>query len=120
MAFAVAVYAGDSGCCKDKDKAGCPASKVKTSLDTKGCQAGDKAAGDCCASKVKTSMDTKGCQAGDKAAGDCSASKMKTSMDTKGTCPFASGSCCKEGQAKKAAAKQPVLKSPKAAAPASY
>ena len=32
MAFAVAVQAGDGGCCQDKEQAGCCANKVKTSL----------------------------------------------------------------------------------------
>jgi hypothetical protein len=95
MAFAVAVHAGDGKTCQDKEKAGCCANKVKTSLDSKAGQASDKAEGGCCASKTKTSL------------------------EAKGSCPFSSGSCCMEGQAKKAAAKQTVLLSPKAASLAS-
>ena len=95
MAFAVAVQAGDGSSCQDKEKAGCCANKVKTSLNGQASQASDKADGGCCADKVKTSV------------------------EAKGSCPFASGSCCMEGQAKKAAAKQIVLMSPKAASLAS-
>ena len=95
MAFAVAVQAGDGATCQDKEKAGCSANKVKTSLDANGCQASDKADSGCCASKAKTSA------------------------EAKGSCPFASASSCKEGQAKKTAAKQPALLSPKAASLAS-
>jgi hypothetical protein len=95
MAFAVAVYAGDGGCCQDKEKSGCCASKVKTSLDAKASQAKDKDEGGCCASKTKTSF------------------------EANGGCPFASGSCCMQAQAKKTAARQVVLMSPKAASLAS-
>jgi len=89
MAFAVAVQAGDGGCCQDKEKAGFGASKVKTSLDAKAGQAQDKEEGGCCASKVKTSL------------------------DAQGGCPFASGSCCMQTQAKRMSVKQVVLLSPK-------
>ena len=95
MTFAVAVYAGDGGCCQDKEKAGCCASKVKTSLDAKATQAKDKEEGGCCANKVKTSV------------------------EAKGSCPFASGSCGMQAQAKRTAARQVVLMSPKAASLAS-
>ncbi len=95
MAFAVAVHAGDGGCCQDKEKAGCCANKVKTSLAAKAGQASDKAEGGCCANKVKTSA------------------------EAKGSCPFASGACGMQAQAKQTAAKQVVLMSPKAASLAS-
>ena len=95
MAFAVAVQAGDGATCQDKEKSGCCASKTKVSLDSKASQASDKAEAGCCANKVKTSA------------------------EAKGSCPFASASSCKEGQAKKTVAKQPALLSPKAASLAS-
>jgi hypothetical protein len=95
LAFAIAVQAGDAPGCQDKAKAGC------------------------CPNKVKTSLDSKSCPASDKAEATCAASKIKTSADSKGGCPFASGSCCKDAQAKKATAKQGVLQSPKAASFAS-
>ena len=60
MAFAVTVQAGDGGCCQDKEKAGCCANKVKTSLNGQASQAGDKEEGGCCASKMKTSVEAKG------------------------------------------------------------
>jgi hypothetical protein len=92
MAFAVAVQAGDGGCCQDKAQAGCSANKVKTSLNG---------------------------QASDKAEGGCCASKMKTSVQAKGSCPFAASACTMQTQAKPTAAKQFVLMSPKAASLAS-
>jgi hypothetical protein len=95
MAFAVAVQAGDGASCQDKEKAGCCAHKVKTSLDSTAGQASDKADGGCCANKTKTSL------------------------EANGSCPFASGSCGMQAQAKKNAAKQVVLMSPKAASLAS-
>lgn len=95
MAFAVAVQAGDGGCCQDKEKAGCCDHKVKTSLNSTAGQASDKAEGGCCSHKVQTSA------------------------EAKGSCPFASGACGMSAQAKKTAAKQVVLMSPKAASLAS-
>ena len=95
VTFAVAVYAGDGGCCQDKDQAGCCANKVKTSVSGQASQASDKAGGGCCGNRVKTSA------------------------EAKGSCPFASGSCGMQTQAKQTAAKQVVLMSPKAASLAS-
>ena len=90
MAFAVAVQAGGGPGCQDKEQAGCCGSKVKTSLDAKASQASDKDEGGCCASKVKTSV------------------------EAKGSCPFAAGAYSMQTQAKRTAAKQIVLMSPKA------
>jgi hypothetical protein len=95
MAFAVAVHAGDGGCCKNKEKVGACSDNVKTSLDAKASQASDKAEGGCCANKTKVSL------------------------EAKGGCPFAAASCGMPTQAKKTASKQVVLMSPKAASLAS-
>jgi hypothetical protein len=92
MAFAVAVQAGDGASCQDKEKAGCCANKVKTSLNG---------------------------QASDKAEGGCCANKMKTSVEAKGGCPFAASACSMQAPAKPTAAKQTALLSPKAASLAS-
>jgi hypothetical protein len=92
MAFAVAVQAGDGASCQDKEKSGCCANKVKTSLNG---QASDKAEGGCCANKVKTSA------------------------EAKGGCPFAASACSTQAAAKQTAAKQTALLSPKAASLAS-
>jgi hypothetical protein len=92
MAFAVAVQAGDGASCQDKEKAGCCANKVKTSLNG---------------------------QASDKAEGGCCANKMKTSVEAKGGCPFAASACSKQAPVKQTAAKQTALLSPKAASLAS-
>jgi hypothetical protein len=92
MAFAVAVQAGDGASCQDKEKAGCCANKVKTSLNG---QASDKTDGGCCANKVKTSV------------------------EAKGGCPFAASACSMQAPAKQTAAKQTALLSPKAASLAS-
>lgn len=91
MAFAVAVQAGDGASCQDKEKAGC------------------------CANKVKTSVNGQAGQASDKAEGGCCANKMKTSVEAKGGCPFAAASAC----SKQAPAKQTALLSPKAVSLAS-
>ena len=117
MAFAVAVQAGDGKTCQDKDKAGCCASKVKTSLQAGASQDSDKAS--CCSSKVKTSLEAGTSQ--DKGMGDsdCCASKVKTSVEAKGSCPFAKGACSKQTVAKQTASRQVVLLSPKAASLAS-
>ena len=95
MTFAVAVYAGDGGCCKNKEKVGACSDKVQTSLNSQASQASDKEEGGCCANKVKTSV------------------------EAKGSCPFASASCGMQEQAKRTAAKQVVLMSPKAVSLAS-
>ena len=92
MAFAVAVQAGDGASCQDKEKAGCCANKVKTSVNG---------------------------QASDKAEGGCCANKTKVSLEAKGGCPFAAASCGMQTQAKKTAVKQVVLMSPKATSLAS-
>lgn len=80
MAFAVAVQAGDGASCQDKEKAGCCANKVKTSLNG---------------------------QASDKAESGCCASKMKTSVEAKGGCPFAASACSKQAPAKQTALLSP-------------
>jgi hypothetical protein len=90
MAFAVAVYAGDGASCQDKEKAGCCANKVRTSLNSKASQVSDKAAGGCCPNK------------------------MKTSLEAKGSCPSAGGGCCMQTEAKQTAPKRVTLLSPKA------
>ncbi len=89
-AFAVAVYAGDGASCQDKEKAGCSAHKVKTSLDSKASQVSDQSEGGCCAHKTKTSL------------------------EAKGSCPFAGGGCGMQAEAKHVAPKHIVLLSPKA------
>jgi hypothetical protein len=95
MAFAVAVQAGDGSGCQDKEKAGCCANKAKTPVSGQASQVSDKAEGGCCAHKVQTSA------------------------EAKGGCPFASASCGMQTQAKRTAAKQVVLMSPKATSLAS-
>jgi hypothetical protein len=129
MAFAVAVQAGDSTTCQNKDKAGCCAGKVQTSIQAQtapdkgasSCCAGmmktsmqaqtsaaaDKDAPACCSGKVKTSIEAQTSQATDKEASSCCAGKMKTSF-------AANGGCCKQ-----TAAKHSVLMSPKAVSLAS-
>ena len=89
MAFAVAVQAGDATTGQDKEKAGCCASKPKTSVG------------------AKMSQDNEDVQAG------CCSSKVKTSLETKGSCPLAASACSKQ-----APAKQTALLSPKAASDA--
>jgi len=90
MAFAVAVQAGDATTGQDKDKAGCCANKVKTSLG------------------AKTSQDKDADEPG------CCGGKVKTSLEAKGTCPFAMSAGMKQ-----AVPKQTALLSPKAASDAS-
>jgi hypothetical protein len=59
--------------------------------------------------------DTKTAQDAPKDMPSCCSSKVKVSTEAKeGTCPMAKGSCCKQAAAKRTAAKQPVLMSPKA------
>ena len=113
VAFAVAVQAGDSATCQDKDKAACCPSKVKTSIEVQASQATDKAAPACCASKVKTSLQTQTSQ-DSKEGSSCCPSKVKTSVEAKGSCPFTAGGCSKQGQAKQNGGKRNVLLSPKA------
>jgi hypothetical protein len=95
IAFAVAVHAGDSQSCQDKEKAGCCANKVKVSLDSKASKDTAKDESPCCASKVKTSV------------------------QASGGCPFAAAACSMQAPAKPTAAKPTVLSSPKAASYAS-
>lgn len=94
-AFAIAVQAGDSPSCQDKEKAACCPSKVPTSI------------------QAQTTQDT------DKAESACSASKVKTSVEAKGSCPFTAGGCSKQGKAKQNGSKRNVLLSPKATSIAS-
>ena len=84
MAFVVAVHAADAPSCQDKEKTGCCANKVKTSLNG---------------------------QAGNKAEGGCCASKAKTSADAKGGCPFAASACSKQAPAKQATLLSPKASS---------
>jgi hypothetical protein len=112
MAFAVAVHAGDSTSCQNKDKAACGGCKAKTSVQAQTNQDADKNAPSCCAGKVKTSLEAQTNQDPDKEAPSCCAGKMKTSVEAK-------GACCKQGQAKLSAGKRNVLMSPKAVSLAS-
>ena len=132
LAFAVAVQAGDDKACQDKDKAGCCASKVQTSLQATTSQDNEKPG--CCANKVKTSLEATASQGNDKPGccaskvqtsleattsqdtekAGCCAGKVKTSNQAQGSCPFAKGTASRQ-----APAKQTALLSPKAAADAS-